>query len=115
MPTNKIVCAWCQSVLKEGHEPVSHGICEKCKTELEEEMSQPGCKIDWEDLAWDHGFRGNDKAMFLQWYHGDRLSMEEIGRKIDICATTISRRIRDLGIKILPPRNKNCGRGPRIK
>lgn len=27
---HKVVCAWCQLVLKEGIEPVSHGICPKC-------------------------------------------------------------------------------------
>ena len=77
-------------------------------------MSQPGCKMDWEDLAWDHEFRGDDRAMFIQWYHVDQMTMEEIGRKIEICATSVSRRMRDLGIEVRPPKNHNCGRGPRL-
>lgn len=30
MPIKKI-CAWCKTVLQEGDEPASHGICEMCK------------------------------------------------------------------------------------
>ena len=59
-----------------------------------------GVRVDWEDLAWDHEFRGDDKAMFTQWYNEDNLTMEQIGERIEICATTVSRRMKALGIDI---------------
>ena len=70
--------------------------------------------MDWEDLAWDHEFKGDDKAMFTQWYNEEQLTMEQIGERIEICATTVSKRMKALGIDIKPPRNQNCGRGPRL-
>ena len=27
----RLVCAWCQAVLRDGDEPTSHGICEACR------------------------------------------------------------------------------------
>ena len=30
----KVVCAWCGLVLKDGTEPISHGICETCSQHL---------------------------------------------------------------------------------
>lgn len=27
---SKVVCAWCGKLLKDGKEPISHGICEPC-------------------------------------------------------------------------------------
>ena len=63
-------------------------------------MSIPGQKIDWEDLAWDHGFHGDDKQMLDHWYHTQGLTMVEIGRKIDICDATIGKRMKGLGIKV---------------
>jgi hypothetical protein len=27
----RLICGWCQRVLREGSEPVSHGICEACR------------------------------------------------------------------------------------
>ena len=32
---NKIICAWCGKVMKEGEEPVSHGICKECAKKIE--------------------------------------------------------------------------------
>lgn len=29
-----VVCAWCSRTVREGAEPVSHGICEDCKESL---------------------------------------------------------------------------------
>ena len=71
-------------------------------------------ELDWEDLAWDHEFRGDDKAMLSHWYTNENQTMLEIGERIGICATTVSKRMRALGIEIKPPRNQNCGRGPRL-
>lgn len=31
---NKVVCAWCGAVLKDGEEPISHGICELCSEKV---------------------------------------------------------------------------------
>lgn len=77
-------------------------------------MSVPGIKIDWEDIAWEHGFKGDDEEMLFQMYYVHKLTMVEIGEKIEVCATTISRRMRDLGIEIKPKHNPNCGRAPRL-
>lgn len=32
-PDLKTVCAWCEAVIREGEEPVSHGICKTCADE----------------------------------------------------------------------------------
>jgi hypothetical protein len=29
-PQTRVQCAWCQSVMREGDAPVSHGICGEC-------------------------------------------------------------------------------------
>ena len=34
-PAAKIVCAWCNRIMREGVLPISHGICQPCKTEYE--------------------------------------------------------------------------------
>jgi hypothetical protein len=78
-------------------------------------MSQPGQSIDWEDLAWDHDFKGNDRAMLEHYYNIENLTMVEIGRKIEVNATTISRRMKELGIEVVRKVNANCGRGPRLQ
>jgi hypothetical protein len=39
----KAVCAWCSCILREGAEPPSHGICDRCLCEL--------CGISVEELA----------------------------------------------------------------
>jgi hypothetical protein len=72
-----------------------------------------GQKIDWEDLAWDHDFQGDDKAMLERWYNVDRRTMEDIGRILGTSASTVSKRMRQLGIKITPITNA-VRRGPRL-
>ena len=32
--TLRIICAWCRTILAEGREPASHGICAPCAIEL---------------------------------------------------------------------------------
>lgn len=32
----KLVCAWCRGVIREGAEPVSHGICPRCAAAFRE-------------------------------------------------------------------------------
>lgn len=39
----KSICAWCSRVLRDGVEPVTHGICDSCICKL--------CGITLEDLA----------------------------------------------------------------
>ena len=34
----KIVCAWCQKVMKEGEGEVSHGICKTCGKKVEKQV-----------------------------------------------------------------------------
>jgi hypothetical protein len=36
----KVVCAWCNRVLKEGTEPISHGICPECAASLKSETEE---------------------------------------------------------------------------
>lgn len=31
---HKLVCAWCTCTIRDGGDPVSHGICEKCGKEF---------------------------------------------------------------------------------
>jgi hypothetical protein len=33
----KTICAWCGKLLRDGHGPVSHGICETCAKKVMEE------------------------------------------------------------------------------
>lgn len=35
----RVVCAWCKRVIREGSEPVSHGICSSCAETL---LGRPG-------------------------------------------------------------------------
>ena len=77
-------------------------------------MSQPGQSIDWEDLAWDHGFKGDDRAMLEYYYNTENLIMIDIGQKIAMSASAVSRRMRELGINVVRRQNPNCGRGPRL-
>jgi hypothetical protein len=32
-PVMKVLCSWCRRVLRNGHAPVSHGICSTCEQE----------------------------------------------------------------------------------
>lgn len=37
---NKVVCAWCDTVIKDGEGPVSHGLCPDCEKEQHEELEK---------------------------------------------------------------------------
>lgn len=39
---HKIICAWCQKILVEGLEPISHGICDPCRDEVIKELKGKG-------------------------------------------------------------------------
>jgi hypothetical protein len=36
----RLVCAWCGEILREGVEPISHGICPTCEQEVERATEQ---------------------------------------------------------------------------
>ena len=73
-----------------------------------------GISIDWEELAWDHGFRGQYATMLQTWYTDNRMTQEEIGRRLGLSGSAISKQLRSLCIEIVPPRNPNCGKGARL-
>ncbi len=41
IPLPRLVCAWCQRVLRYGDpgQPISHGICEPCRLRVEREVT----------------------------------------------------------------------------
>ena len=43
---NKIVCAWCKKVIKEGVDPISHGICEECCEEEIKKLDEQKARIN---------------------------------------------------------------------
>jgi hypothetical protein len=46
----KIICAWCQTVLRDGPGPISHGICRRCAGQYAEfypEMRDYRRLVDW--------------------------------------------------------------------
>ena len=71
--------------------------------------------LDWEDIAFDHGFQ-SDKELFLQWYKEEKQSMETIGRKLGLCASTISKRLKFLSVPINQDYGPRAGilQGPRL-
>ena len=38
----RVICSWCRCTIKEGVEPVSHGICPKCADDILEEVEGGG-------------------------------------------------------------------------
>ena len=38
----RLVCSWCTSVLREGPEPSSHGICPACERAVSDETERDG-------------------------------------------------------------------------
>lgn len=36
---HKVICSWCDVVIREGVLPVSHGICPGCREKLEQEIA----------------------------------------------------------------------------
>ena len=42
IPRAKVTCAWCQKVITEGTEPISHGLCRECyERELASLVKEP--------------------------------------------------------------------------
>ena len=35
----KVVCSWCQRLMRDGVEPISHGICPACEKTMNDEMN----------------------------------------------------------------------------
>ena len=70
--------------------------------------------FDWEDVAYWLGYP-SDRDMLEEWYLRQKLTMEQIGNKLDIGAGTVSKRLRVHGI----PARKNGPKhgvpvGPRL-
>lgn len=40
-PATEVQCAWCGLTLREGRRPISHGICQACKAELDPDEKNP--------------------------------------------------------------------------
>jgi hypothetical protein len=59
-------------------------------------------KIDWEDVAWDHGFKGDYKGMLHHWYHVEKLSQTKIGERLGVCAKTVSDQMKKVGVQCRP-------------
>ncbi len=36
----RVICSWCNRIIKEGVEPVTHGICPKCADVVMEEIDE---------------------------------------------------------------------------
>lgn len=86
-----------------------------CECSVEKIMTSiPGQKVDWEELAWDQGFKGDDRAMLSQWHYDDRLTMVAMGRRLNLCDTTVSKRMKELGLQLKPVPNSVNNRGPRL-
>lgn len=39
--THKAICSWCSKIIREGDEPVSHGMCEDCAVKVFKELYSP--------------------------------------------------------------------------
>jgi len=42
----RVICAWCGKLIREGDEPISHGICEECYQKLLEFLKELKQKKD---------------------------------------------------------------------
>lgn len=71
-------------------------------------------KTDWEDLAFDNGFKGDDKAMLTHWHHVDRLSQEAIAIKLDLSTMTVHHRMKFHNIERIRVPSNLASYGPRL-
>lgn len=71
-------------------------------------------RIDWQELAWDHGFKGDDKAMLSHFSHTLRLSQVKIGLKLNLCSATIGKRMKLLNIEIIRVPSNQESYSPRL-
>jgi hypothetical protein len=71
-------------------------------------VREHGYKIDWENVAWEHGFK-DDREMFIQFHHVEQLSQTNIGLRIKVCARTVGVRMKQLGVEV----RKIKSHGPR--
>lgn len=42
MSSQRLTCSWCKTVLREGQEPGSHGICRACERAVSDETERDG-------------------------------------------------------------------------
>ena len=71
-------------------------------------------KLDWEDIAWNHNFKGDDKAMLTYFHHTKSLSQEKIGTLLNVAASTIGKRLKLLNILIIKPLRNYPSSNPRL-
>ena len=38
--TQKVVCSWCNSLMREGGHPISHGLCPSCSITLNDDLDK---------------------------------------------------------------------------
>ena len=62
--------------------------------------------VDWEDIAWDKEFKGDDREMLDYYYNVEELTMLQIGQKIGINVITISKRLKELNIEVVRNRRR---------
>ena len=47
---NRIVCAWCGTILRDGPDVISHSICKRCSTQQKVEMIMETMKITVDEI-----------------------------------------------------------------
>lgn len=47
----RLICGWCHTTLRDGVEPVSHGICAGCASKLRDEETRPAWKESLDRVA----------------------------------------------------------------
>lgn len=77
-------------------------------------MADPGIKIDWEDLAWNHNFQGDYIKMLKDFHHKQCLTVNKIGELLNLAGSTVSRHMKRFGVEVIVRHNPNSGRSPRL-
>ena len=72
-----------------------------------------GTKIDWEDMAFDLGYKHID-LMLKTLYEEKGLSLEKMKKMLNISIKSICVKMDEFGIKRNKPGNTNGAWGPRI-
>lgn len=71
-------------------------------------------RTDWEELAYDHGFKDDDKAMLTQWHHVDRLTINKIALKLEMSSMTVWKRMKLLEVEIMKVQGNLANYAPRL-
>jgi hypothetical protein len=57
--------------------------------------------VDWEELAWEKGFKGNVKQMLTKLHYEDRLSLEKMGRVLGLCGSTVGKHMKKMKLEVI--------------